>query len=130
MDTNEIQRRLDVMASVMVGKGKVQPEARCSLASDTEVVVSVSWVKRNAVQKYDRDYKAFRGLGIGYMLVDAEAYIAALPDLKTERMAEFTEALASVIEMGREIGVDPQFVNPLTEAMKRLSENAITDGRE
>jgi hypothetical protein len=129
MDTNEIQRRLDVMNSVILGKGKVQPEARFSMVSDTEISVSVSWVKRNAVQKYERDYRAFRGGDVGLLLAGAESYVAELPDAETERMAEFTERLASVIEMGRDIGVDAQFVNPLIETMKRLSENVITDQR-
>lgn len=127
MDTTEIQRRLDVMNSAMLGKGKVQPEARCSMASNTETFVTVSWVKRNAIQKYDRDHRSFRADVIGLQLAEAESFIAALPDLATERMAEFTERLASVIEMGHEIGVDAEFVNPLIEAMKRLSENAIED---
>lgn len=128
MEVNEIQRRLDVMVSALLGKGKIQPDARFVVSANAPTLVSVSWVKRNAVQKYDRDYKAFTAPGA--ILADAEAFIAALPDLETERMAEFTERLAATIEMGREIGVDAEFVNPLVEAMKRLSENAIMDQSE
>lgn len=130
MKTDEIQRRLDVMVSVMVGKGKAAPTAYLSLNADAEPTLALAWKKRGARSEYDKDYTTFRGSDIGLLLADGEAAIQALPDYAAERMAEFTTQLAAVIDMGRDIGVDAEFVNPLIEAMKRLSENALTDQSE
>lgn len=130
MDTQEIQRRLDVMVSAMVGKGKAMPTAYLSIDGAAEPSLSLGWKKRGARNDYDKDYTGFRGPDIGILLANAEAAIQDLPPLADELLAEFTTQLAATIEMGRGIGIDAEFINPLTEAMKRLSENALTDQSE
>lgn len=130
MDTQEIQRRLHVMVSAMVGKGKVAPTAYLAMHGLAEPSLSLAWRKRGARNEYDKDYTSFRGPDIGLVLAEGEAAIQELPALADELLAEFTSQLAATIEMGRGIGIDAEFINPLTEAMKRLSENALTDQSE
>lgn len=126
MKTDEIQRRLDVMVSAMVGKGKAMPTVYLSLNGMAEPSLSLGWKKRGARNDYDKDYTGLRGSDIGPLLANAEQVIQDLPALADELLAEFTTQLAATIEMGRGIGINAEFINPLTEAMKRLSENAIT----
>jgi hypothetical protein len=45
-------------------------------------------------------------------------------------MKEFMTALSDVIELGRQNGIEVDFVNPLVDTMRRLSENILTDQRE
>lgn len=56
----------------------------------------------------------------------ARNWIAKIPAKEDLDKQEFIKATASLIEMGKKIGVDVAFVNPLEEMMKKLSENAIT----
>jgi hypothetical protein len=73
-------------------------------------------------------YKFFRG-DIGAALSEAAAFIADQPDAETTKLADFMAALGSVIDIGRQHGIDAEYLNPLTASMKKLSENVITDQR-
>jgi len=55
-------------------------------------------------------------------LARAKDEIAKLPDTQEEAKAQFLKDLAKMIDRGNELGVT---VNPLTEMMKKLSENVI-----
>lgn len=50
-----------------------------------------------------------------------------LPSIEEQRMKEFIRKLSSVIEEGKNIGIDVDFINPLTSLMKQLSSNIIED---
>ena len=58
-------------------------------------------------------------------LADAKKHIAGMPSVFEVRRKDFTVALASLIEMGRDIGIEEGFVNPLADMMKKLSTNII-----
>jgi len=59
-------------------------------------------------------------------LVDAETWIAQVPDAETRAHERFVKSVARVIDEGRELGIDVDFLNPLSEMMKKLSENVLT----
>jgi hypothetical protein len=59
----------------------------------------------------------------------ADVFIAAMPTPEENRRNEFMAQLAKVIDLGRENGIDIEYLNPLSATMKRLSENALTDQR-
>lgn len=56
----------------------------------------------------------------------AKNWIARIPAKEALEKQAFIKATAALIEMGKKIGVDVAFVNPLEVMMKQLSENAIT----
>lgn len=125
MNTTEIQKRLDVMPAAMSAKGLRMPEAKFSLESNATFRVWLAHCKTRDSLYADK-YNAIKGGTILEALDAADAYITALPSPDERRHAEFMGALASVIDLGRENGIDVAYINPLTEAMKRLSENALT----
>jgi len=53
-------------------------------------------------------------------------HIDNLPTPEEAEHQEFLKLLARVVEKGRDVGIDDLVINPLVEAMKKLSENAIT----
>lgn len=59
----------------------------------------------------------------------ADAYVAELPSVEEARMRDFTHALGRLIDQGREIGVEVDYINPLTKMMEKLAENCLTDQR-
>lgn len=130
MNTEEIQTRLDKIADAMIAKGKISPNAQFWMQSQGVSSVYLSWTKSEseAPSSYGSDYKSqsFRADTIPETLDAADAWVASLPTPEEAALADFTNLLAKTIELGNKVGIDPQFVNPLTEAMKRLSENAIT----
>lgn len=126
MDTTEIQKRIDALVPLMLAKGLKRPIAEFELNSNQTPVLWTKWVKINPDYDGQQEYHAHYADNIDAMFAAAQAKIADLPSPDERRQSEFMTALASVIELGRANGIDVQFVNPLTEAMKRLSENAIT----
>lgn len=58
------------------------------------------------------------------------AWIEGLKSVEEQDRDDFRAKLARLIDEGREIGIETDFVNPLEETMKRLSENAIEHHKE
>ena len=117
------------MPAAMTAKGKVKPTVTFIMGGNEEAHMGLQW-DRGACDLPDRlgskVYTIVKGVGVQEKIDNADAIIAGLPSIEEARMAEFTNLLAQTIEMGKAHGIDVQFVNPLTEAMKRLSENALT----
>ena len=63
------------------------------------------------------------------VLNKADEFIAALPSAKEAARTAFHGKLGKLIDEGREIGIETEFMNPLTATMKALSENILTDQR-
>jgi hypothetical protein len=53
-------------------------------------------------------------------------HIDALISVKEARKKEFISAMGRLIDKGREIDIDVEYLNPLTEMMGKLSTNIIT----
>lgn len=51
--------------------------------------------------------------------------IAKLPSKADRGLREFHKKVAEAIDLGRDVGVDLQFINPLIEMSRKLAENAI-----
>jgi hypothetical protein len=131
MDTKDIQKRLDAMIPPMLEKGLVKPEARFSMNSDASPHLSISWDKPNRpAHSYDRNWTSGKGETIEEQFASLEACISELPGKEETKLRNFMDALGNVIDMGRANGIDVAFVNPLTETMKKLSENALTYQKE
>ena len=62
-------------------------------------------------------------------LVDAEAWIDAIPSRDERDHEQFTAALGRLIDQGRDLGIEVDFLNPLTQMMERLATNALEDKR-
>lgn len=127
MDTNTIQKRLNTIATAMMAKGLRNPDARFGLYANAEPNVYLRW--DNLKDRYNDNYKFFRGDDIKVILAGADAYVAALPSPDQARQNEFMAALGAVIDLGRQNNIDVEFVNPLVVTMKKLSENILTDQR-
>lgn len=126
MDTADIQKRLDAMPSAMLGKGLRNPSAEFELNSNASCGIWLKWTKPSADRDYDKEYHSIKGETIEEMLDAADDLIADLPSKDETRLRNFMGARGKVIDMGRETGIEVEFLNPLTESMKKLSENALT----
>ena len=130
MDIAEIQERINRMPAALNAKGKREPNVYVSLNANASISVSLSWKRvagdpKPIHRNDDYIHHFLNGDGIANLLDNADNIIAGLPSIEEARMTEFTNMLAQTIELGNANGIDVQYVNPLTEAMKRLSENAL-----
>lgn len=127
MTIADVQRRLDALPSGMSAKGLREPRAEFTIAANSELRGYLAW--KDKAKSFGEAYEFFKGKSAADVLAKIEAFIAKLPPPEETRMKEFMTALSDVIELGRQNGVDVEFINPLTEAMKRLSSNILTDRR-
>lgn len=128
MHTTEIQSRLDALVKAMLAKGMRVPEAVATIkAQQQEPYVHLQWKsQREARYGGDSAYEIFRGRTLPDAFDEATAWIEARPSPEQAKLTEFMAAIAAAADMGRALGIDAEFVNPLTVMMKKLSENAIT----
>lgn len=125
MNTEDIQPRIDAVNALVTAKGLRECQVSFRVEAHMMTSCGALWYEG----QHGHDFRSY-ATGQGEpeeVLSKIEAWANDLPTIDERRMAEFTELLAKTIEMGNQYGVDVQFVNPLMEAMKRLSENAITD---
>lgn len=128
MHTEAIQARINAMPALMAAKGLRGPDAEMDIRANAEPRVMLRWAKDTPYG--NTEYKFLDAKTPTAVLAAAEAYIAALPSIDETRRANFQTALGKVIDLGRETGVEVDYVNPLVETMKRISENAIIDQRK
>lgn len=131
MDHSAIQGRIDALAFAMTAKGLREAVAKISLESHAEISVYLRW---KDVTKPDwsfgqEEFKFLKGSTPEEAFDEADRYVAALPSADEAKLKQFMGALANAIDLGRQNGVDVDFINPLQETMKRLSKNIITDQR-
>jgi len=73
-------------------------------------------------------YKSFYGEAshnLEEVVAEANAYIAALKSRTELEHEEFMTMLGRVMDRAKDMGMDEDFVNPLTSMMKKLASNAL-----
>ena len=63
------------------------------------------------------------------VLLDAHTWIDAIPTADERAHQAFTASLGRLIDQGRDIGIEVDFLNPLTAMMEKLATNALEDKR-
>lgn len=69
--------------------------------------------------------QSFHGEDFAELLNQARVWVYAQKTPEEIRKEKFIAQLGRVIDEGKEIGFDVDFMNPLVETMKRLSENVL-----
>lgn len=129
MYSNIIQKRVNALVQIMMAKGMREPHAQVDIRANQEPQIFLRWkagINRGLLG--DDRYQFFEG-DIGAALSDAAAFVAEQPEIEEQKLNDFMAALGSVIDLGRQHGIDAEYLNPLTASMKKLSENVITDQR-
>jgi len=62
-------------------------------------------------------------------ITEANAWVNAIPTTEERAHQAFTKSLGRLIDQGREIGIEVDFLNPLTSMMEKLATNALEDKR-
>lgn len=127
MTLEEMQAAVDATLAAMVDRGFRLPKAQILIKSGCDMDITLHWANGDSV--WADDCEVFRGIDVPEIIAAAHAWIAARHTADERRTREFQAALGRVIDLGRDAGVAVEFINPLTELAKKLSENAITDQR-
>lgn len=123
---DEIYAAINPMPAMLSAKGKVNPVSYLRIEANAGIDLTLSWVKAGSSKEWDREYKCIHGDTADEATAAAISFINALPDAKTARLHDFMSQLGKVIDSGRDLGIEVDYLSPLTDTMKRLSENIIT----
>jgi hypothetical protein len=123
MNVDDLQWAVNTILADMVARGLRAPVCTAFINAEADPTIYLHWDEDGCT--YGRT-ELGRGDSIEEALQNARDIITAIPPKEERDRAEFTRLLANAIDKGRSIGIEVDFLNPLTETMKRLSENAIT----
>lgn len=119
----DIYAAINPLPGMLAEKGKKQPEAVMRVEANAGFSIHLSWVEGRGI--YEREYRCFLG-SAEEVVAKAIHFINELPSAEYAKLYDFMGALGKVIDAGRDLGVDVDYLNPLTDTMKRLSQNIIT----
>lgn len=123
MDAKKIQDAVNALLAEMVARGLRSPQCVAMITAQAAPHIYLHWDEDGYT--YGRT-ELGRGETVAEALENAKEILEAIPPKADRDKAEFARLLANAIDKGRAIGVEVEFLNPLTETMKRLSENALT----
>ena len=126
MNPQEIAARLVEIHTVMVDRFDAQPwlEPRVDVHQSGKASVTI-YGPDVAAPKNDHRFTATADT-FKEALDAALAFVTALPPASESKRRDWQKRLGELIDDGREIGIETEFLNPLEASMKRLASNALT----
>lgn len=123
MNITDIQGKLEQLNAALEAKGYTQ--AACQFHIDSGAL-SEFWIVVKCSAGGDSMSEYCCGETYDYVVNEADAFIRNLPSMEEKRLHNFMDGLGKLIDKGRDIGIDVEFLNPLTASMEKLSKNVLT----
>ncbi len=123
---DDIYAALNPMPAMLAAKGKACPEVKFQVEANAGASINMSWRKAYSHNDWDRDYKCFLAEDFAEAIEKAALFINELPSADQAKLHHFMGQLGKLIDAGKSDGIKVDYLNPLLETMKRLSENVIT----
>lgn len=123
---SEIYGAINPLPARLSRKGKENPVVRVEIEANANIGIALRWKKYGATSDWDMDYQHFFGSTFDEALSKAIAHIDELPPAAQARLHAFMDKLGKLIDVGKSEGIAVDYLNPLLDTMKRLSENVIT----
>ena len=123
---DDIYAAINPLPAKLNAKGRREPDLKVEIAANAGFTITTTWKKRKATSDWDREYNCFLGDTFEEVLEKVSAFIHDLPSAEQSVLHDFMGQLGRLIDEGRADGIQVDFLNPLIETMKRLSENVIT----
>jgi hypothetical protein len=122
---SDIYSGINPLPARLSEKGKTKPEVTFEVEANAALTICLKWQKFGG-RDWDNEYEWVRGDTFEEALGKAVKFIDELPTAEQARLHAFMSKLGSLIDAGKSEGIDLDYLNPLLDTMKRLSENVIT----
>jgi len=127
MNAAEIHTALKAIEATISDKGYYDPRATLKVnwvGYDLTLVLEYKSSSRATV-KTDFIHADIED-GIDGIIAKAVKRVAEIASIEEQKKNDFIAAMGRLIDQGREIGMEVEYMNPLTEMMGKLSTNIIT----
>jgi hypothetical protein len=124
MNAIDILREITRLEKLLANKGFTAPHIEISVGFSTRELTSNISYKAGGSSEYQfihvEALDGFEGV-----IADTENYINGLKSVAEVQRDAFVASVGSLIDQGREIGVEVEFLNPLVDMMGKLSHNIL-----
>ena len=121
-----IYAAINPIPAMLSAKGKVKPTVEFRIEANATISISCTYMKAYAIDGWDNEYHFFAGDDFATALGKALAFVDGLPSAEDAKLQNFMGKLGSLIDFAQDDGIKVEYLNPLMETMKRLSENILT----
>lgn len=126
MTIEEIYAAINPLPAMLSAKGKARPEVVVMMYANASLSIYMNWKKPYSRNDWETDSEVFSGETFEIARAKAMDFISGLPSAEDAKLHHFMGKLGNLIDAGKDEGIDLDYLNPLLETMKRLSENVIT----
>lgn len=123
---DEMYAAINPLPAMLSEKGKVKPEATVMMHANAGISIMLKWKKPYCHNEWEFEYEHCGGATFEQCAEKAIAFIQDLPSAEQAKLNHFMGKLGNLIDAGKDDGIDLDYLNPLLDTMKRLSENVIT----
>ena len=124
MNASDILHEITRLEKLLTNKGFTAPKIEISVGFSTrELTANISYKAGSEVQYKFIHLEALDGFES--VISDTEDYINGLKSVAEIQRDAFVASVGRLIDQGREIGVEMEFLNPLTTMMDKLSSNIL-----
>jgi hypothetical protein len=125
MNATDILREAIRLENLLTSKGFTATKVEISINfSVRELTANIAYKAGGSHEYHFIHIEALDGFAA--LLQDAEDYINGLKSVDEIARDAFIASLGRLIDQGREVGVEVDFLNPLTALMDKLSFNILT----
>lgn len=123
---DEVYDAINPLPALLAEKGKVRPDAIVMINANAGLSIYMNWKKPYSGNDWETEGEVFPGETFAAAHAKAVAFINNLPSAKDAKLHHFMGKLGKLIDASKDEGIDVDYLNPLLDTMKRLSENVIT----
>jgi len=123
---DDIYAAINPLPAKLSEKGKARPETTVMIYANAALSIYMSWKKPYSRNDWETEGEVFTGDTFAAAHAKAVVFINGLPSAEDAKLHHFMGNLSKLIDDGKDEGIDLDYLNPLLDTMKRLSENVIT----
>jgi len=124
MNAIDILREITRLEKLLTSKGFAAPHIEISVGFSTrELTANISYKAGGSSEYQFIHIEALDGFES--LIRDTEDYINGLKSVAEIQKDAFIASVGRLIDQGREIGVEVEFLNPLVDMMTKLSSNIL-----
>jgi hypothetical protein len=124
MNAIDILREITRLEKLLSNKGFTAPKIEISVGFSTRELTSNIAYKAGGSSEYQFIHVEALD-GFESLISDTEDYINGLKSVAEIRKDAFVASVGRLIDQGRDIGIEVEFLNPLVDMMGKLSHNIL-----
>jgi len=124
MNASDILREITRLEKLLANKGFTAPKIEISVGFSTrELTSNISYKAGGSSEYHFIHVEALDGFES--VIQDTEDYINGLKSVADILKENFVASVGRLIDQGRDIGIEVDFLNPLVDMMGKLSHNIL-----